>query len=158
MTNAQNMPDPQATAEAVAATMYAQDRASQWLGMKVDEVRPGYARLRMQVREEMLNGLRMCHGGIIFTLADSAFAFACNSHNVITVAAACQVDFLKPGRPGDWLVAEAVERVLGRGSGVYDVSVVNQDGETVALFRGKSHRLKGEVAGALHAAAGQAGS
>jgi acyl-CoA thioesterase len=153
MIDAQTSANPQATAEAVAATMYAQDRATRWLGMVIEEVRPGYARLRMPVREEMLNGLRMCHGGIIFTLADSAFAFACNSHNVITVAAACQVEFLRPAKPGDSLVAEAVERYLGGRNGIYDATVLNQDGQTVALFRGKSHSLKGEVAGAIHAAA-----
>ncbi len=118
--------------------MYARDRASQALGMELDEVRPGYARLRMVVRADMLNGHGTCHGGIIFALADSAFAFACNSRGVVTVAAGCTIEFLAPAREADELVAEAQERSLQGRNGVYDVDVRRADGELVATFRGRS--------------------
>jgi acyl-CoA thioesterase len=93
----------------------------------------------------MLNGHATCHGGFIFTLADSAFAFACNSHNHVTVGAGCSIDYLSPGREGDVLTASATEQTLAGKSGIYDVNVRNQDGRTIALFRGKSHRVSGEV-------------
>lgn len=135
----------QALAEAAGAAMYSRDRASQGLGMTLDEIRPGYARMSMPVREDMLNGHQSCHGGFIFSLADSAFAFACNSHNFNTVGAGCTIDYLAPGRLGDVLTAEAVEQALAGKTGVYDIQVRNQDGRTVALFRGKSHRVAGEL-------------
>lgn len=136
----------QALAELAGKTMYARDPASQALGMRLDEIRPGYARMSMRVRGDMLNGHATCHGGYIFMLADSAFAFACNSHNVNTVGAGCSIDYLAPGLEGDLLVAEAVEQALQGKTGVYDVKVSKQDGRTVALFRGKSHRVSGMVA------------
>jgi acyl-CoA thioesterase len=126
--------------------MYANDPASRALGMALAEIRPGYARMTMTVRADMLNGHRTCHGGYIFMLADSAFAFACNSHNVNTVGAGCTIDYLAPGREGDVLTAEAHERALSGKTGVYDIAVTNQEGRTVALFRGKSHRVPGMVA------------
>ncbi len=135
----------QALAEAAGAAMYSRDRASQALGMTLDEIRPGYARMSMPVREDMLNGHQSCHGGFIFSLADSAFAFACNSHNFNTVGAGCSIDYLAPGRLGDVLTAEAVEQALAGKTGVYDIEVRNQDRRTLALFRGKSHRVAGEV-------------
>lgn len=135
----------QSLAEAAGAAMFARDRASQGLGMTLDEIRPGYARMSMPVREDMLNGHQSCHGGFIFSLADSAFAFACNSHNFNTVGAGCTIDYLAPGRLGDVLTAEAVEQALAGKTGVYDIQVRNQEGRTVALFRGKSHRVQGEV-------------
>ncbi|KFC67766.1 hydroxyphenylacetyl-CoA thioesterase PaaI [Massilia sp. LC238] len=138
--------DPQALAELAGKTMYERDPASQALGMLLDEIRPGYARMSMRVRGDMLNGHATCHGGYIFMLADSAFAFACNSHNFNTVGAGCSIDYLAPGREGDLLVAEAVEQALQGKTGVYDIKVTNQDGRTVALFRGKSHRVSGMVA------------
>jgi acyl-CoA thioesterase len=138
--------DPQALAELAGKTMYERDPASQALGMTLDEIRPGYARMRMRVREDMLNGHGTCHGGYIFMLADSAFAFACNSHNFNTVGAGCTIDYLAPGRAGDMLVAEAVEQALSGKTGVYDVVVMDEDGRKVALFRGKSHRVAGHVA------------
>lgn len=138
--------DPQALAILAGKTMYARDPASQALGMLLDEIRPGYARMSMRVRGDMLNGHATCHGGYIFMLADSAFAFACNSHNFNTVGAGCSIDYLAPGREGDVLVAEAVEQALAGKTGVYDVKVSNQEGRTVALFRGKSHRVSGMVA------------
>ena len=137
--------DPQALAELAGKTMYERDPASQALGMTLDAIRPGYARMRMRVREDMLNGHGTCHGGFIFMLADSAFAFACNSHNINTVGAGCTIDYLAPGRAGDVLVAEAVELALSGKTGVYDVVVTDQDGRRIALFRGKSHRVAGHV-------------
>lgn len=136
---------PQALAELAGKTMYERDPASQALGMTLDAIRPGYARMRMRVRDDMLNGHGTCHGGYIFMLADSAFAFACNSHNINTVGAGCTIDYLAPGRAGDVLVAEAVEQALSGKTGVYDVVVTDQDGRKVALFRGKSHRVAGHV-------------
>ena len=137
--------DPQALAILAGKTMYERDPASQALGMTLDAIRPGFARMRMRVREDMLNGHGTCHGGYIFMLADSAFAFACNSHNFNTVGAGCTIDYLAPGRAGDVLVAEAVEQALAGKTGVYDVVVTDQDGRKVALFRGKSHRVAGHV-------------
>jgi len=136
----------QALAILAGKTMYERDPASQALGMTLDEIRPGYARMSMRVRGDMLNGHATCHGGYIFMLADSAFAFACNSHNFNTVGAGCTIDYLSPGREGDVLVAEAVEQALQGKTGVYDIKVTNQEGRTVALFRGKSHRVSGMVA------------
>jgi acyl-CoA thioesterase len=136
----------QALAELAGKTMYDRDPASQALGMLLAEIRPGYARMTMPVRADMLNGHQSCHGGYIFMLADSAFAFACNSHNHNTVGAGCTIDYLAPGREGDLLTAEATEQALAGKTGVYDIKVVNQDGRTIALFRGKSHRVAGMVA------------
>lgn len=137
--------DPQRLAEAAGRTMFERDPASRGLGMQLAEIRPGYARMTMTVKDEMLNGHATCHGGYIFMLADSAFAFACNSHNVNTVGAGCTIDYLAPGRAGDALVAEAVEQALQGKTGVYDVSVTDQDGRKIALFRGKSHRVGGTL-------------
>lgn len=136
---------PDALARDTAAAMYARDRASRGMGMRILEMRAGYARMAMIVRPEMLNGHDVCHGGFIFTLADSAFAFACNSYNQTTVASGATIDFLAPGRGGDELTAEAVEQSLAGRTGVYDVSVTNQRGEKVAVFRGRSYRIRGEV-------------
>ena len=135
-----------ALAQLAGKTMYDRDPASQALGMRLDEIRPGYARMTMPVRQDMLNGHQTCHGGYIFMLADSAFAFACNSHNQNTVGAGCTIDYLAPGREGDLLTAEAVEQALSGKTGVYDVKVSNHEGRTVALLRGKSHRIGGQVA------------
>jgi acyl-CoA thioesterase len=137
--------DPQALAELAGKAMYERDPASQKLGMRLDEIRPGYARMSMRVRDDMLNGHSTCHGGYIFMLADSAFAFACNSHNFVTVGAGCTIDYLAPGREGDLLTAEATEQALTGKTGVYDIVVTNQEGRKVALFRGKSHRVSGHV-------------
>ena len=141
------MDDQQALAELAGKTMFGRDPASQALGMLLAEIRPGYARMTMAVRDDMLNGYQTCHGGYIFMLADSAFAFACNSHNHNTVGAGCSIDYLVPGRLGDMLCAEAVEQAFSGKTGVYDVKVSNQEGRTVALLRGKSHRVGGLVAG-----------
>ena len=141
--------EAQALAERVAAAMYARDQASQAMGMKIAAVGPGRAELTMTVRTDMLNGHAICHGGFIFTLADSAFAFACNSYNLTTVASGCAIDFVAPAREGDVLAAVAHERSVSGRTGVYDIEVKNQHGQTVALFRGKSYRIKGHVVEAL---------
>ena len=144
--------DPQALADAVTHAMWSRDRATQGLGIQILSVKPGYALMAMPVRGDMVNGHHICHGGFIFTLADSAFAFACNSYNQNTVASACHIDFLAPAREGDVLEAEAVERSLSGRTGVYDITLRTRSGKTVALFRGKSYRIKGEViAGLLQA-------
>ncbi len=132
-------------AAAVGEAMYGRDRASQELGMTIDEVRPGFARVRMRVAREMLNGHGTCHGGIVFALADSAFAFACNSHGVVTVAAGCSIEFLAPALEGDELVAVATERSRDGRHGVYDVDVARADGSPVAAFRGRSSSLRERV-------------
>jgi len=137
--------EAQALAERVAEGMYSRDRASQALGMKIVRVGPGLAELTMSVRGDMLNGHAICHGGFIFALADSAFAFACNSYNLTTVASGCAIDFMAPAREGDVLTATARERSASGRTGVYDIEVRNQRGETIALFRGKSYRIKGHV-------------
>lgn len=134
----------QEQAEAVRDSMFANDAASQALGMRVDAIGPGYARLIMTVRPDMLNGFSICHGGLITTLADSAFAFACNSHNELTVAAGVVVDFLAPAHAGDQLVAECREVALTGRTGVYDVTVTNQHGKTIVVMRGRSHTMKGK--------------
>jgi acyl-CoA thioesterase len=138
-------PDAQVLAERVANGMFARDQASRGLGMRIVRVAPGYAQLSMMVRADMLNGHAICHGGFVFTLADSAFAFACNSYNENTVASGCSIEFLAATREGDALTATARERALVGRSGVYDIDVTNQDGTTVAVFRGKSTRIKGNV-------------
>jgi acyl-CoA thioesterase len=144
--------DPQELADAVTHAMWSRDRATQGLGMEILSVKPGYALIAMTVRADMVNGHHICHGGFMFTLADSAFAFACNSYNQNTVASACHIDFLAPAREGEVLEAEAVERSLSGRTGVYDITVRTRGGKTVALFRGKSYRIKGEViAGLQHA-------
>ena len=135
----------QALAERVAAGMYARDAASKGLGMRVAGIGPGHAELTMAVRADMLNGHAICHGGFIFSLADSAFAFACNSYNLNTVASGCAIDFVAPAREGDVLIACARERSASGRTGVYDIEVKNQRGETIAFFRGKSYRIKGHV-------------
>lgn len=144
--------DPQALAEAVAQAMWSRDHASQALGMRIEAIGPGTATLSMPVRADMVNGHAICHGGFMFTLADSAFAYACNSTNQNTVASACHIDFLAPAREGDVLEAEAVERSASGRTGVYDITVRVRGGKTVALFRGKSYRIQGEVIAGLAAA------
>ena len=129
-------------AEAAARALFANDRASQGLGISLLAVEPGIARVTMQVRPDMVNGHGICHGGLIFTLADSAFAFACNSHGPATVAAAVAIDFLAPARIGDVLTAEARERWLGGRTGLYDLAVTRADGTVIAHARGRSHRLQ----------------
>jgi acyl-CoA thioesterase len=125
-----------------AEAMWADDAASRGLGMALDSVGPGRAVMSMTVADGMVNGHGMCHGGFIFTLADSAFAFACNSHGPAAVAQHCAITFIRPGRRGERLTAEAVERVSHGRSGLYDVRVTGEDGTVVAEMRGHS-RLTG---------------
>ena len=137
--------DKAALAKAAAEVMWRDDNASKWLGMKVEDVRPGFARMSMTVLPNMVNGHNLCHGGLIFTLADSTFAFACNSHNQRAVAAGGSIEFLAPAFLGDVLTAEGVEQSLQGRTGVYDMRVTNQKGELIALFRGKSATIKGRL-------------
>lgn len=141
--------DPQALAEAVAEAMWSRDHAAQALGIRIESVAPGKASLLMDIRQEMLNGHNICHGGMIFTLADTAFAYACNAYNQTTVASACGIDFLAPARKGETLRAIASERSLAGRTGVYDITVETLEGRQVALFRGKSYRIAGEVIAGL---------
>ena len=137
--------DAQRLAENVAARMFESDRASRALGMRIESVGPGRAEMTMTVRDDMLNGHAICHGGFIFLLADSTFAFACNSHNRNTVAQGCTIDYLAPARAGDVLRAVGSERSRTGRTGVYDIEVTNGQGATVALFRGKSYRIDGTL-------------
>lgn len=135
----------QALADAASQAMWQRDRAAHALGMQLVSVQPGTATLRMSVRSDMVNGHHICHGGLIFTLADTAFAYACNSYNLNTVASACHIDFLSPAHEDDLLEAVAIERSAAGRTGVYDITVSVVGGKSVALFRGKSYRIKGEV-------------
>ena len=146
MTEASPPPSPQQTADKVREAMYRDDRASKWLGMQILEVTPGRAVLTMTVREQMLNGHDICHGGLITTLADSAFAYACNSYNELTVASGFAVDLLAPGRLGDVLTATCREVSKAGRTGLYDCEVNNQQGQRIAVFRGRSYTLRGKPA------------
>ncbi len=132
-------------AQQVARHMFERDNCSRALGMELLKVAPGIARMRMKVRSDMLNGHGTCHGGILFCLADSAFAFACNADNHVTVALACQINFVAPAMEGDCLFAVARELSKTGRTGVYDVSVTREDGTLVAIFRGHAYRTRGHV-------------
>jgi acyl-CoA thioesterase len=134
---------PQELAEASANAMWKDDSASQRLGMTLDHIAPGEATLSMTILEVMSNGQGNCHGGYIFALADSAFAFACNSYNQLAVAQHCSITYLIPGRIGDRLTATAKEVSRYGRSGIYDICITNQSGEHVAEFRGHSRTVKG---------------
>ncbi|UCE32771.1 MAG: hydroxyphenylacetyl-CoA thioesterase PaaI [Burkholderiales bacterium] len=134
---------PAALAEAAGRIMWEDDRTSRALGIELLEMAPGRARWRMRVRRDMTNGHGICHGGYIFLLADSTFAYACNSHNQRAVAASAAIDFLAPAHEGDELTAEGVEQYRAGRSGVYDMRVTDQTGKLIALFRGKSATIKG---------------
>jgi acyl-CoA thioesterase len=135
---------PQQIAEASRDAMWKDDRASQGLGMAVEAVGPGSATVTMTVRPDMLNGFDICHGGLIATLADTAFAFACNAYNELTVAAGFDVNIVAAARGGDRLTAMASEVSRTGRTGVYDITVTNQRGDTVAAFRGRSFTMKGK--------------
>ncbi len=135
----------QRTAERSAETLYRGDAASQQLGMTIESCGPGRATVSMRIRPDMVNGHRICHGGLIFALADSAFAFACNSYGENTVAAGAAIEFLAPGREGDVLRAIATERWRAGRAGIYEIEVQNQRDEIVALFRGRSHQIAGRL-------------
>ena len=137
------MMHPDELAKACADSMWRDDNASRSLGMKIEEVRSGAATLTMKVRPGMLNGQKICHGGYMFLLANSAFAFACNGYNQFTVAQSCKIDFLAPAFEGDVLTAIAEERYREGRSGIYDARVVNQEGKVIAEMRGNSRTVKG---------------
>jgi len=139
------MATPQQIAEATRDAMWRGDRASRSLGMEVLAIGPGTATLAMSVREDMLNGHDICHGGLITTLADSAFAFACNAYNEVTVASGFSIDLFAPARLGDVLSAEASELNKAGRTGVYDIEVRNQRGERIAAFRGRSYTMRGKA-------------
>ncbi|MFT7772431.1 hydroxyphenylacetyl-CoA thioesterase PaaI [Roseateles sp.] len=133
--------EPQAIADRVRDVMFADDAASRMLGLQIAEIAPGRAVLTMAVRPDMLNGFAICHGGLIATLADSAFAFACNSRNALTVASGFGIDILKSAKLNDVLTATAEETSLAGRTGLYDITVRNQNGDLIAMFRGRSYRL-----------------
>jgi acyl-CoA thioesterase len=139
------MSDGQGIAERAVKALFDGDQASRMLGMTIDSCGPGRATVSMRIRPDMVNGHRICHGGLIFALADSAFAFACNSHGDNTVAAGAAIEFLAPGREGDELRAIAQERWRAGRAGIYEIEVRNQRDETVALFRGRSHQIAGRL-------------
>lgn len=139
------MPKAQILAERVGAAMMEQDESSHFLGVLLEEIRPGYARMSMTVTRSMLNGLGLCHGGFTFKLADDAFAYACNSYNKNAVGLNCSISYLAPAREGDLLTAVAEERHRKGRSGTYDVTVTNQDGEVIALFRGLCRVIDGNI-------------
>ncbi|WP_036590690.1 hydroxyphenylacetyl-CoA thioesterase PaaI [Oceanospirillum maris] len=136
---------PDELANRCAQKMYESDWAAQALEMTIIDVREGYAKLSMVVRKDMSNGHGICHGGMMFTLADTAFAYSCNSYNKVTVAAGCNIEFIAPGKLGDTLVAEAKKVSLAGRSGIYDVTISNSAGDPIAYFRGKSRQIKGEI-------------
>lgn len=125
-------------ARTCANTMYAADKASQGIGIRVEVIAVGHAEASVAVTADMLNGFDVCHGGYVFMLADTAFASACNAYDKVTVAGGASIDFLRPGKAGDRLLAVATERFRGGRSGIYDVTVSNQDGEEIAVFTGRS--------------------
>lgn len=138
--------DAATLAKRVGEAMYAADTAvRETMAISLLECAPGRAVMRMQVKASHLNGHQICHGGFIFTLADSTFAYACNSHNRVTVAAGCSIEFLKPGKLGDVLTCEGVEQTLSGRHGIYDMRVSNQHGEVIAMFRGKSAQIAGSI-------------
>lgn len=145
---------PQAVAETTRDRMFAADAAAKMLGMRVTAIGPGSATVTMPVRPELLNGFGVCQGGLITTLADTAFAYACNSFGEVTVASGFDVELLAPGRDGDLLTAQAVQVSQAGRTGIYDVVVTNQDGLRIALFRGRSHRLNRQPAGGPRSAPG----
>jgi len=139
------MTDEISLAKACSEAMHANDDAAHFVGIEIIESKPGYARLTMPVRKEFANGHDTCHGGFIFTLADAAFGHACNNRNRVTVAAGASIEFIAPGKTGDLLTAVAHERTRGGKTGVYDVEVSNQEGVLLALFRGNSYQIRGQV-------------
>jgi len=124
----------------VVNDMLQKDLFSQWLGISIIEIKEGYSKIKMTVRSEMINGFGIVHGGIAFSLADSAFAFACNNRNVLSVALDTSINFLKPVQVNDVLIAEAKELHNGRSTGLYHINITNQQNETVAVFKGTCFR------------------
>lgn len=129
----------------IIAHLFERDRFSQWLGLQIDACSMGYCKLHFQVNDQMLNGFQVIHGGVVFSAADSAFAFACNSHGILTVALDVSITFTRPARSGDLLFVEAREVHLGNKTGLYDVRVSNAAGELVALFKGTAYRTSKDL-------------
>ena len=136
---------PQELAEACANALYSRDNASQQAGMTLEAVEPGKSVVRMTVRDDMVQGHKTCHGGYMFALADSAFAFACNTYNEPTVAIGCTIDYVAPAFLGDVLTATATERSRSGRTGNYDVDIHNQEGRLIAMFHGKSYKVRGQI-------------
>lgn len=130
----------QSTPNEVVTHMMQHDRFSQWLGIEVLEIKEGYSKIKMTVRPEMINGFGIVHGGIAFSLADSAFAFACNNRNILSVALDTSINFLKPVHVGDLLTAEAKELHNGKSTGLYHITITNQNEHVVAVFKGTCYR------------------
>lgn len=137
------------TPQEVLKIMVARDRFTAWLGLKIDEIREGYCRLHYTVKEDMLNGFERIHGGVLFSAADSAFAFACNSHGLITVALDVSITFTRPALVGDKLYVEAIEIHLGNKTGLYDIRTTNEKGELVCQFKGTAYRTSKKVSPVL---------
>ncbi|UTW05127.1 hydroxyphenylacetyl-CoA thioesterase PaaI [Amphritea atlantica] len=135
----------QQLAEACSDALHSGDQAAQAMGMIIDEIAPGYAKLSMLVRKDMLNGHAISHGGCMFTLCDTAFAHSCNTYNRSTVASGCSIEYIAPGFEGDILTAVAQERSRSGRTGVYDITLYNQKGDELAFFRGKSYQIKGTL-------------
>jgi len=129
----------------ITARMWEKDYFSQWLGLEIDESGPGYCKLHYRINDQMLNGFGIVHGGVVFSAADSAFAFACNSHGNLTVALDVSITYTRPARSGDLLVVEARELHLGNRTGLYEIRTTNEAGELVALFKGTAYRTSKEV-------------
>lgn len=142
-----NANTPHALAQRCAEQMFQQDTCAQAMGMRVDAVDAGFARVSMIVGPQMLNGHQTCHGGQLFSLADTAFAYACNSQGLAAVASGCSIDFIRPALAGDRLTASAEVRHQGKTTGLYDVEIVNQLGKTVACVRGRAPRLGHHILG-----------
>lgn len=139
------MTDATQLARACAEAMYERDQATRRMGIQLLDAGPGSAKLSMRVREDMIQGHGTCHGGYLFALADSAFAFACNSYNDATVAIGCSIDYVAPAREGDELIASACEQSRSGRTGNYDVRIENSQGQLIALFHGKSYKVRGTV-------------
>lgn len=139
------MTDASQLARACAESMYERDQATRRMGIQLLDAGPGSAKLAMRVREDMIQGHGTCHGGYLFALADSAFAFACNSYNDATVAIGCSIDYVAPAREGDELIASACEQSRSGRTGNYDVRIENSQGQLIALFHGKSYKVRGTV-------------
>lgn len=150
MSHTEDIPDAQTLAQNCADAMFARDEASRHLGMQITRVAPGKATLTMPITRRMIQGHGSCHGGYLFTLADSAFAFASNSYNKATVGSGCSIDYMLGAHEGDVLTASAAEQSRGNRTGVYDITITNQHNQVIALFRGKSYQVRGAVIPSEH--------
>jgi acyl-CoA thioesterase len=139
------MDEQKISPEEVLKIMLKRDRFTEWLGLQIIEFRRGYCKLQYRVNEEMMNGFNSIHGGVLFAAADSAFAFACNSHGILTVALDVSISFTKTAKIGNLLTVEAIEVFLGNKIGIYDIRTTNEKGELVALFKGTAYRTSLEV-------------